>query len=110
MDKKTCLAIPGTKNEVPAATIHDFVETERRVQRELDVSVQTQSMRQAQAAIVTGTTHIRTHIDVDAGVGFSQVGRMLLREAFKDRLTIQLIAFPQGGCWFIPVQLNYWKQ
>lgn len=34
---KNLLGYPWYKNEVPAVTIHDFVETERRVQRELNM-------------------------------------------------------------------------
>ncbi len=100
---KNLLGHPWYKNENPAFTIHDFVETERRVQRELAISVQTQATRQAKIAIATGTTHIRTHIDVDAGVGLANwEGMLATREAFKDRLTIQMIAFPQGGMLIRP--------
>ena len=95
---KNLLGYPWFRNEIPAATIDDFVNTERRVQRELDISVQTQAMRQAEVAIASGTTHIRSHIDVDAGVGLvNWEGALAMREAYNDRLTIQLIAFPQGG-------------
>lgn len=108
---KNLLGYPWYKNEVPAVTIHDFVETERRVQRELNISVQTQSMRQAQAAIATGTTHIRTHIDVDAGVGLANwEGMVVTREAFKDRLSFQLIAFPQGGMLVRPGSVELLKE
>ena len=95
---KNLLGYPWFRNEIPAASIDDFVNTERRVQQELDISIATQSMRQAEAAIATGTTHLRTHIDVDAGVGLvNWEGALAMRDAFNDRLTIQLIAFPQGG-------------
>lgn len=50
-----------------------------------------------------GTIHIRTQIDVDAGVGLANwEGMLTTRETFKDRLAIQLIAFPQGGIRVCP--------
>jgi cytosine deaminase len=55
-------------------------------------------MRHARAAIATGTTHIRTHVDIDTEIGlrgFDGVART--REELADALSIQIVAFPQSG-------------
>jgi cytosine deaminase len=95
---KNLIGYPWYRNEAPSRSIRDFVETERRVQRELKTSAEVQSAREARAAVAAGVTHIRSHVDVDAGVGLANWESLLAtREAFRDALTMQLIAFPQGG-------------
>ena len=92
---KNFLGYPWYKKDAYSATIHDFVETEHRVQRQLNISYYEQCIRQANAAIASGTIHIRTYIDVDAGVGLvNWEGMLTTKDEFKDLLTMQLIAFP----------------
>jgi cytosine/adenosine deaminase-related metal-dependent hydrolase len=96
---KTLMGLPWHPNEVPEPRrIRDYVETEQRVRRSLDLSVRERAGRQARAALATGTTHIRTHVDIDPEIGLAQWEAIAsVREAFRDRLTMQLIAFPQAG-------------
>lgn len=45
-----------------------------------------------------GTTHMRSHVMVDATIGLSHVEAILaVREAWRDVIDIQLVAFPQSG-------------
>lgn len=95
---KNLLGHPWRPNEVPGSQLLDFVETERRVRRALQLSAETQSAHHLRASIATGTTHLRSHIDVDTEVGLSQLeGVLRTREAFGNALTMQLVAFPQSG-------------
>ena len=92
---KNLLGYAWHRNEMTGRSINDYVETERRVNRELGTSPEIQSARACRAAIAFGTTHVRSHIDVDAGVGLTNwEGALATREAFTDQLTMQLIAFP----------------
>jgi cytosine/creatinine deaminase len=95
---KNLLGLPWHKNQLSGSRIQDFVEYERRVQQEVNHSPQAQSARQVEASLTTGTTYIRTHVDVDAGVGLRNLeGVLATREQYKDLLTMQIVAFPQGG-------------
>ncbi|MCZ6894229.1 MAG: amidohydrolase family protein [Gammaproteobacteria bacterium] len=95
---KNLLGLPWHKNQVPGQNIRDYADYERRVRRELNVSAEVQSAYEIQAAIAAGVTHIRSHVDIDTDSGINHFeGVMATREAFKDRVTIQLVAFPQSG-------------
>ena len=95
---KNLLGLPWHKNQVPGRRIRDYVDNERKVRRELSLSAQTQSAHEVRAAIAAGVTHIRTHVDIDTDAGLAHFeGVMATREAFKDLITMQLVAFPQSG-------------
>lgn len=54
--------------------------------------------RQADLCIATGTLRMRSHVHVDGGPGLSHLEQILpVREAYRDRIDIQLVAFPQNG-------------
>lgn len=51
-----------------------------------------------EAVIARGTTHMRSHVDVDSGAGLSKLEAVLeLKEAYRDVVTIQVVVFPQSG-------------
>lgn len=87
------------KNQTPEPRrIRDYVDNERRLRRELNLSAYTQSTREVRAALAAGVTHIRTHVDIDTDAGLAHVEGVLATQAeFKDVLTMQLVAFPQSG-------------
>jgi cytosine/creatinine deaminase len=48
--------------------------------------------------IAQGTTHVRTHTDVDPGVGLRGVEAVArVAERYRHAVTIEQVAFPQGG-------------
>jgi cytosine/creatinine deaminase len=50
------------------------------------------------AAILHGTTSMRTHVDVDPIVGLKGIEAMLqLKEEMRSLITLQIVAFPQEG-------------
>jgi cytosine/creatinine deaminase len=50
------------------------------------------------AYVAAGTSHIRSHVDVDTAAGLDSLhGVMEARAAFADRITVELVAFPQSG-------------
>ena len=94
---KTLVGMGWYRNEV-GPTLLDKIENERNLRREQGIDSHQQSSRHARIAVATGTTHIRTFVDIDTEVrlgGFE--GVMQTREDFKDALDIQIVAFPQSG-------------
>jgi cytosine/creatinine deaminase len=52
----------------------------------------------ADLAISHGTMYIRTHVDVDAGVGLQHLEAVLeVRERYRELIAIEVVAFPQSG-------------
>jgi cytosine/adenosine deaminase-related metal-dependent hydrolase len=95
---KNLFGLPWHKNQVPGPRIRDFVDNERKVRRELNLSARAQSAREVRAAVVAGTTHIRTHVDVDTDAGLAHIeGVLATRDELRDLVTIQIVAFPQSG-------------
>ena len=65
---KTLMGLGWRRHEA-GPNLLDLIENERRVRREEGIDSHQQSMRHARAAIATGTTHIRTHVDIDTEIG-----------------------------------------
>ncbi len=60
-------------------------------------------MRQALLAVSHGTTHIRSHVDIDTEVGLGGVeGVLATRNALAGIVGIDLVAFPQSGLLIRP--------
>jgi cytosine/adenosine deaminase-related metal-dependent hydrolase len=94
---KTLLGLGWYRNEVGPSLV-DKIENERRLRREQGIDSHRQSSRHARIAVATGTTHIRTFVDIDTEVKLSGFeGVMQTREDFRDALDIQVVAFPQSG-------------
>ncbi len=54
--------------------------------------------RLLECALRKGTAAIRTHVDVDSVSGTKGIKRMLqIKEDWKDRISLQIVAFPQDG-------------
>jgi len=81
----------------------DKIETERRLKRELDIDPARQSARQALLSSQAGTTHIRSHVDIDSEIGLAGMeGVMATRDLYADVVTIETVAFPQSGLMIRP--------
>ena len=94
---KTLLGMGWYRNEV-GPRLTDKIENERMQRRVLGIDPARQSARQAVLAASLGTTHIRTHVDVDMEVGVAGIeGVLETREHYRDIVDIELVAFPQSG-------------
>lgn len=99
---KTLLGMGWYHNEVGPRLI-DKIENERAKRRILGIDPARQSARQAVLAASLGTTHIRTHVDVDTEVGVAGIeGVLETRERYRDIVDIELVAFPQSGMLIRP--------
>lgn len=94
---KTLMGMGWHRHDV-GPTLLNLIENERRVRREEGIDSHQQSMRHARAAIATGTTHIRTHVDIDTEIGLAGFEGVKRTQAeLADALTMQVVAFPQSG-------------
>jgi cytosine/creatinine deaminase len=99
---KTLLGMGWYRNEVGPRLI-DKIDNERMQRRVLGIDPARQSARQAVLAASLGTTHIRTHVDVDTEVGVAGIeGVLKTRERYRDMVDIELVAFPQSGMLIQP--------
>jgi cytosine/creatinine deaminase len=79
-------------------TVLERIDNERRVLRALGLSPARQSARLLRHMIARGTTHVRTHVDVGPETRLTHVhGVMETRDAHRDWIDMQIVAFPQAG-------------
>ncbi|MFD1327015.1 amidohydrolase family protein [Mycoplana ramosa] len=53
---------------------------------------------QLELCLAHGATHMRSHVMVDGSVGLTSLETILaVRDEYRDRIDIQLVAFPQSG-------------
>lgn len=103
---KNMLGLPWYRNEVGPRLI-DMIDNERRNKRRLDIDPARQSARQALRSLALGSTHIRSHVDVDTDHGLWGIeGVMRTRDALRDVVFIELVAFPQSGLLVRPGTLE----
>lgn len=94
---KSLLGLPWYRNEVGPRLI-DKITNEREVKVSLGLDPQVQSERQAIQSLAYGSTHFRSHVDVDTHHGLAGIeGVMATREKLKDYVDIEIVAFPQSS-------------
>lgn len=94
---KSLWGLPWYKNEVGPKLI-DKIDNERENKKRLNIDPARQSARQSIQSSLMGSTHIRSHVDVDTEHGLWGVeGVMETRESYRDIVDIELVAFPQSG-------------
>ncbi len=94
---KTIWGMDWYVNDVGPRLI-DKIDNERSARRRLGIEPARQSARQVALTVGHGTTHIRTHVDVDTEVGLEGIaGVLATRAATADTVTMQIVAFPQSG-------------
>jgi len=63
-----------------------------------DEDIMDRAGRVIQWAVSNGTTYLRTHVDVDTVGGLKPLeGLLKVREAYRDLVDLQIVAFPQEG-------------
>lgn len=103
---KTLWGLPWHNHQAGPRLV-DRIENERRLRRELDLSAAAQAERLIRQALSRGTTHLRSHVDIDLASGLANFeGVMAAREQFKAVIDIQVVAFPQSGLLTQPGTLD----
>jgi cytosine deaminase len=94
---KTLLGLPFEPHR-PGDTVAERIAREKELRRQLRYPVEERAMALIRRIVAYGTTSVRTHVDVDAEVGLSGLHALLkVREAARDLVDIQIVAFPQSG-------------
>jgi cytosine/adenosine deaminase-related metal-dependent hydrolase len=107
---KSVLGMPWYRNEVGDRLI-DKIDNERAVRKALPIDPARQSRRHALLAVSHGSTHIRSHVDVDTDCGVAGIeGVLATREALAGIVGIDLVAFPQSGLLVRPGTLALMEQ
>ena len=95
---KTLLGLPWVPNQAAGNAVADRIEAERKVRAGRTVSETETGANLVRQVVATGTLHMRSHVDVDNQLGLKNLEAILaVRERFRDLVTIQIVAFPQGG-------------
>lgn len=101
---------PWYVNEVGPKLL-DKIDNERMNKRRLDIDPTRQSARQSIQSSLMGSTHIRSHVDVDTEHGLWGIeGVMRTRDDYRDIVDIELVAFPQSGLLRRPGSLELMDQ
>ena len=78
-----------------------LIDNEHRGRAELrrqGITVAQRAASLLEAYVAAGTSHIRSHVDVDTVAGLDSLhGVMEARAAFAGRVDVELVAFPQSG-------------
>jgi cytosine/adenosine deaminase-related metal-dependent hydrolase len=78
--------------------VRERVAAERVARHRVGLSIEARASALIRALIANGTTRARSHVDIDNDVGLANLEAVLkAREAFRDWIDIQLVAFPQSG-------------
>lgn len=107
---KSLLGHPWYRNEV-GPNLLDKIDNERAVKKRLGLDPYTQAMRQSLLSLSWGTTHIRSHVDVDTDGGISAIeGVMRAKTELAGEVEIEIVAFPQSGLLRRPGTLELMEQ
>ena len=94
---KTLLGM-GWKPHQAGPSLEDRINGERALREVYGMDAALQSERLLRQSIAFGTTHMRSHVDVDTQIGLRHVeGVLQTREAYAEQVDLQLVAFPQSG-------------
>jgi cytosine/adenosine deaminase-related metal-dependent hydrolase len=94
---KTLIGLPFQPHRA-GDTVAERIAREKELRRELRYPVEARARRLIQQVAGHGTTALRSHVDVDSEIGLSGLHALLrVREAARDLIDIQIVAFPQSG-------------
>ncbi len=94
---KTFVGLPFQPHRA-GDTVAERIAREKELRRELRYPVEERAKRLIRQVVAHGTTALRSHVDIDTEVGLSGLHALLrAREAARDLVDIQIVAFPQSG-------------
>ncbi len=107
---KSLIGMDWYENTV-GPSLADKIDNERAARAALGLDPRRQSERLARLALSHGSTQIRSHVDVDTEIGVRHVeGVLATRDALRDLVGIQTVAFPQSGLLIRPGTLALMEQ
>src|SRR5580698_6549834 len=83
---------------VEGRSVRERIAAERVERHRVALPIEARASALIRTLIANGTTRTRSHIDIDNDVGLANLEAVLrVRDAFRDWIDIQLVAFPQSG-------------
>jgi cytosine deaminase len=83
------------------------IETDKTILPYLPLSTKERAGNLIRECVARGTSHMRTHVDIDLESGLAKLeGVLAAREHYRDRATVQIVAFPQSGVMRCPGVLD----
>ena len=83
---------------VEGRSVRERIAAERVERHRVALPIEARASALIRTLIANGTTRVRSHIDIDNDVGLANLEAVLrVREAYRDWIDIQLVAFPQSG-------------
>ncbi len=83
------------------------IETDKTILPHLPLSTEERAGNLIRECVARGTSHLRTHVDIDLESGLAKLeGVLAARERHRDRATVQIVAFPQSGVMRCPGVLD----
>jgi cytosine/creatinine deaminase len=78
--------------------VRERIAAERVERHGVALRIEARAAALIRTLIANGTTRARSHVDIDNDVGLANLEAVLrVRDAFRDWIDIQLVAFPQSG-------------
>jgi len=103
---KTLLGLPWM-GHAAGPTRMSRIETDKTILPHLPLSTEERAGNLIRECVARGTTHMRTHVDIDLESGLAKLeGVLAARERYRDRATVQIVAFPQSGVMRCPGVLD----
>jgi len=79
-------------------SVRERIAAERVERHRVALPIEARASALIRTLIANGTTRTRSHVDIDNDVGLGNLEAVLrVREAYRDWIDIQLVAFPQSG-------------
>jgi cytosine/creatinine deaminase len=83
---------------VEGRSVRERIAAERVQRHRIALPIEARASALIRTLIANGTTRTRSHVDIDNDVGLANLEAVLrVREAYRDWIDIQLVAFPQSG-------------
>jgi cytosine/creatinine deaminase len=83
------------------------IETDKTILPHLPLSTEERAGNLIRECVARGTSHLRTHADIDLESRLAKLeGVLAVRERYRDRVTVQIVAFPQSGVMRCPGVLD----
>lgn len=103
---KTLMGLPWM-GHAAGPTRMSRIETDKTILPYLPLSTEERAGHLIRECVARGTTHLRTHVDIDLESRLSKLeGLLAARERYRDRATVQIVAFPQSGVMRCPGVLD----
>lgn len=83
------------------------IETDKTILPHLPLSTEERAGNLIRECVARGTTHLRTHVDIDLESSLAKLeGVLAARQRYRDQVTVQIVAFPQSGVMRCPGVLD----